>query len=181
MQLTFDTEAVMGAGEDAKFIITAEFQDNIVNRGFRAVLRSVDVYDFDPDSPLEIIDSTGVKIEESDNLESKAFTIVSDNPKDSFGTYPNPFGRTYKYTNIMFRLENPSDVEVRIFTLLGEPVWSRSYTGLSSGLYQNMVHWDGKNGRGKTVLNGVYLCTINIRPVNGEPKKRYITKIAYIK
>ena len=181
LQLLFDPEAEMAAGAEAKFLITAEFQDNIVNRGFRAVLRSVDVYDFDPESPLEIIDSVGVKIEESKNLESRPFTIISDNPKDSFGAYPNPFGRTYKQNTIMFRLENPSDVEVRIFTLLGEPVWSRSFTGLSSGLYENLVHWDGKNGRGKTVLNGVYLCTINIRPLSGGAKKRYITKIAYIK
>jgi len=43
------------------------------------------------------------------------------------------------------------------------------------------VQWDGKNDRGYVVLNGVYLCTVEIKPQNGQPRQRYITKIAYIK
>ena len=48
-------------------------------------------------------------------------------------------------------------------------------------MYDDMVRWDGKNDRGNTVLNGVYLCTIEIKPTDGGPVARYITKIAYIK
>jgi len=181
VQIVFDQDAEMAARADYDFVVLAEFQDNVINRGFRAVLRGVHAYDFDPDSPLEIIDSSGVKIEESENLESKAFTVVSDNPEEGFFNYPNPFGRQYPYTSIQFLLENPSDVQIRIFTLMGEAVWSRSLPGLAAGLYENLVRWDGKNGRGYQVLNGVYLCTIEIRPTNGQPNKRFITKIAYIK
>ena len=181
VQIVFDQDAEMAARADYDFVIMAEFQDNVINRGFRAVLRGIHAYDFDPGSPLEIIDSAGVKIEESENLESKAFTVISKNPEEGFFNYPNPFGRQYPYTSIQFVLENASDVQIRIFTLLGEAVWSRSLPGLSAGLYENLVRWDGKNGRGYQVLNGVYLCTIEIRPTNGQPNKRYITKIAYIK
>jgi flagellar hook assembly protein FlgD len=78
-------------------------------------------------------------------------------------------------------LEHPSDVTIRIYTLVGELVWTKSITGLSAQIYDDLVTWDGKNDRGNTVLNGVYLCTIEIKPTDGGKAARYITKIAYIK
>ena len=40
------------------------------------------------------------------------------------------------------------------------------------------LKWDGRNDRGKVVLNGVYLCQIQIR---GGSDLTFMTKIAYIK
>jgi len=181
VMLNFTREALLPAAQDAQFVVLVKFQNNVLNRGFRAVLKNVRAYDFDAGHPLEIIDESGAKIEESENMESRTLTIISGDAKDAFGNYPNPFGRTYKQTNIKFRLDDPSDVDIRIFTLVGELVWKKSIAGLSAGLYDNLFKWDGRNGRGQTVLNGVYVCVLNVKPTNGKPAKNYITKIAFIK
>ncbi len=179
--LNFSETAVIPAGDIDTMVIIAEFQDNAVNRGFRTVLRNIFAYDYDENTALDIIDSSGVNITQSGAFESEPLTIVSEDPEDAFYNYPNPFGRQYPSTWIKFRLENPSDVQIRIFTLLGELVWSWEGSDLPGGLYENLVRWDGKNDRGNIVLNGVYLGTIDIKPQNGQSAKRYITKIAFIK
>ncbi len=179
--ISFDKVADIEAGQEKKLIIVAQFQDNVVNRVFRAKLKQVVVYDFDPDKPLGTVDEQGQKLADSDQLTSKAFVLVSTDPKEAFGNYPNPFGRQYAYTNIAFLLEQDADVELRIFTLTGDLVWSKKISGLHRGFYDRLVRWDGKNDRGQTVLNGVYLGVIEIKPLNGGAVQRYITKIAYIK
>ena len=181
VSVPFDKVADIEAGGEKKLIIVAQFQNNVVNRVFRAHLRQVVVYDFNPDRPLNTADEQGQKLADSDQLTSKAFTLVSTDPKEAFGNYPNPFGRQYAYTNIAFLLEKDSDVDIRIFTLTGDLVWSKKLTGLHRGFYDRLVKWDGKNDKGQTVLNGVYLGVIEIKPLGGGSVKRYITKIAYIK
>ncbi len=179
--IPFAKVADIDAGQEKKLIIVGQFQDNVVNRVFRASLKQVVVYDFDPDKPLGTVDEQGQKLADSDQLTSKAFVLVSTDPKEAFGNYPNPFGRQYTYTNIAFLLEQASDVDIRIFTLTGDLVWSKKLSGLHRGFYDRLVRWDGKNDRGQTVLNGVYLGVIEIKPLTGGAVKRYITKIAYIK
>ena len=181
LNLKFDQQAIVAPHQEGRLVVLARFQDNVLNRSFRAVLRNVNVYDFDPEHPLEIIDSNGTKIDESTLLNSKDFVVVSENPQEAFGNFPNPFGRRYDHTNITFRLTEQSDVDIRIFTLLGQLVWSRKLQGVAGGYYESLVKWDGRNSRGHMVLNGIYLCAIDIKPLNGKPKKRYITKIAFIK
>ena len=181
LTLVFGQEVLIAPHTEAQLVVSALFRDKVMNRSFRTLLRNVNVYDFDPQNPLEIIDSTGAEIAESKLLSSKDFIIVSKDLKDAFYNYPNPFGRTYEHTNIVFRLTEQSDVDIRIFTLVGGLVWTRRLQGLGAGLYQSLVRWDGRNDRGKVVLNGVYLCAIDIKPRNGGSKKRYITKIAFIK
>ena len=48
---------------------------------------------------------------------------------------------------------------------------------MEAGLHY--VEWDGKNDMGDVVLNGVYLCAIEIKDSSGS--NQYMTKIAYIK
>ena len=100
--------------------------------------------------------------------------------EDDFYNYPNPFGRQYPETFFHFQLENTSNVDIRIFTLLGELVWSWQGADLPQGIYDRFATWDGRNDKGKVVLNGVYLCYIDISPQSGG-SKRYMTKIAFIK
>jgi len=177
--LDFNQEVQIAPHEEAGIAVLARFRDRVINRSFKTKLLGVNVYDFNPDTPLEIIDSTGADIAESELLNSKEFSLVSENPKDDFGNYPNPFGRQHERTNIAFRLTDDSDVNIRIFTLVGGLVWTKKLQGLSMGSHKTT--WDGRNDKGHLVLNGVYLCSIEIRPVNGGSTKRYITKIAFIK
>jgi hypothetical protein len=69
--------------------------------------------------------------------------------------YPNPF---HLATEIRFQLPRASRVAVKIFNLLGEEVRTLM-DGLREAGYHN-VRWDGKDGNGNPVANGVYFYQI---------------------
>ena len=181
IQIPFDQKSVHNGGEVKTYVILGEFRSDAVNRSFWAKLDNVWTWDVADTILLQIVDGEGEKIEDSNMLVSKKLSIQAQPPESDFFNYPNPFGRTYKETSIQFQLSHPSDVEFRIFTLLGEPVRTWKFSGLLPGIYSHLIRWDGKNGRGKRVLNGVYIGIIDIKPTNGQPAQRFTTKIAYIK
>jgi hypothetical protein len=180
LELRFQEPDVIASGEARYYRVKGEFQDNTLSRGFRLVLNDVHVFDFDADNPLDIIDALGKPLAQSKAFSSKMLTVISSSLEEDFYNYPNPFGREYPETFFTFRLEQGADVDIRIFTLLGELVWSWKGTALPPGVYDRFVRWDGRNDRGNVVLNGVYLCYIDMKAQGGQ-NKRFITKIAYIK
>ena len=164
-------------------LVIAKFRSNAATRSFRTALSSVNAYDDNPDFMVAIVDEEGRPIEENENFVSPTVNLISNDPKEAFINYPNPFGQPpHETTKIRFLLKEKADVRIRIFTLLGELVrskWNRNLSDLPKGPYDGVIQWDGRNDRGHKVLNGVYLCTIEIKG-NGSTQ-RYITKIAYIK
>jgi hypothetical protein len=92
---------------------------------------------------------------------------------------PNPFGGPGRETTrITYCLGEDMDVSFRLFTLVGEPVWSASFrageTNGSKGI--RFVVWDGRNDQGRKVLNGVYL--LFMKTADGKVQK---LKIAVVK
>jgi hypothetical protein len=181
LQLDFDRVDSLRAEEEDSLFVIAEVRDDAPNKSFIAVLKDVQLYDVDPSILLSAVDDENQELANSDKFITHTFTVIDQDPEAVFRNYPNPFGAQYDHTTIAFKLEHPSDVTIRIYTLVGELVWTKSITGLSAQIYDDLVTWDGKNDRGNTVLNGVYLCTIEIKPTDGGKAARYITKIAYIK
>jgi len=163
-------------------LLLANFLESAPNRSFRTVLRSVNAYDVADSIALALIDEEGQSFETSNSGTSPVLTVISSDREESFGNYPNPFGRDgQEETKFVYVLDEASDVSVRIFTLLGELVWSATLENQARGLQDGKLTWDGRNGSGERVLNGVYICAIEIRPVNGGNVQRYITRIAFIK
>ena len=80
-------------------------------------------------------------------------------------------------SKIRFLLLENSDVTLRIFSLAGELVrsrWNRNLSNLdgsSSGTFYYYT-WDGTNDNGDRVLNGVYLCVIQIKGASGKSSSR---------
>ena len=130
-----------------------------------------------------MVDEKGQDITENPIEIGRDFSVVSNDPSEAFVTYPNPFGQApYESAKIRFLLQARSNVRILIFTLQGELVrshWNFNLNGLPPALYDGNVVWDGKNDQGERVLNGVYLCAIEIDSAG--KTQRYITKIAYIK
>ena len=65
-------------------------------------------------------------------------------------------------THITYNLESESSVVIKIFTLIGDLVWTREF---SRGAAESMpglheVEWTGRNESGEIVRNGVYICRI---------------------
>ncbi len=115
------------------------------------------------------------------NFESEPSVIIEADFDKAFSNYPNPFGEIGRpVTNFVYYLDEDTEVKIQIYTLIGELVWSRTYSELEpqgrKGLHDSDVIWDGRNGQGYKVLNGVYVARISTG--NG---KSALIKIAVIK
>jgi hypothetical protein len=118
-------------------------------------------------SVVRILDQYGQSLS---GIASECAVILGSDLSHSFTNYPNPFAAGKERTNITYYLPGQSSVTVNIFTLLGELVWSVSYGQDSpegkEGLHDHgqagcpPIEWDGRNGEGAIVLNGIYLCRI---------------------
>ncbi|MDD4053063.1 MAG: hypothetical protein PHR28_14350, partial [candidate division Zixibacteria bacterium] len=91
--------------------------------------------------------------------------IIAENLGESFKNYPNPFNPEIEQTEIRYYLPTASDVDIIVFTATGEKVREMHFdaggeggrTGVNGGVF-----WDGRNGEGDVVLNGVYVAIIKV-------------------
>jgi hypothetical protein len=144
----------------------------------------VDAIDQDsPDTPIEIVfqDERGNTTTADQIVSSKRVIAAADFQK-SFWNYPNPFDpdentqQGPRGTAFNYYLSQASDVELRIYTMLGELVYARTYSSSDpEGRGSRPIFWDGRNGKGDRVLNGVYLAMIK---ANGGTAT---TKVAVLK
>ncbi|MCD4664133.1 MAG: hypothetical protein K8R68_02610, partial [Bacteroidales bacterium] len=118
------------------------------------------------------------------NITSEPLVLIEADFNKAFGNYPNPFGNPDRpETKFVYYLDQDSDVKIQIYTLIGELVWqSQQYSinenskQCTKGTHDGDIVWDGRNGRGHKVLNGVYIARISTNN-----KKDTITKVAVIK
>jgi hypothetical protein len=108
---------------------------------------------------------------------------MNDQLAESFCNYPNPFGTESRpVTKFVYYLRQQSDVQLRIFTLTGDLVYAWEFNKTehpnqtAPGIHRDDIVWDGRNGKGVPVMNGIYLAYLLTE--NGE---RALTKIAVVK
>jgi len=110
---------------------------------------------------------------------AETFTpVASRSARGSFTIKDNPFNPLVEPAEFQFFLPEPSAVELRIFTLTGEEVVSLVYPEgfLPSGRLVPLG-WDGRNGSGDFVLNGVYIALLRIVKSGDEA----LLKVAVVK
>jgi hypothetical protein len=91
-----------------------------------------------------------------------------------FSNYPNPFAAgNGNVTRIRYTLPANSEVEIKIYDLIGELTWQKKISaGEDGGQYgPNEVQWDGKNEAGSYVGAGAYICVLK---TNGQTMKTKI-------
>jgi hypothetical protein len=88
---------------------------------------------------------------------------------------PNPFHFGRETTTIRYRLAASADVLVRIHTLQGALVWQARRHETTEGPALRELAWDGRNGAGEPVRNGVYVCQVTA----GDESTRF--KIAVVR
>jgi hypothetical protein len=106
--------------------------------------------------------------------------VIAENLGESFKNYPNPFNPDIEQTEIRYYLPTASDVDIMIFTATGEKVRDLHFAAGSDGGRAGVnggVLWDGRNGDGVIVLNGVYVAVIKVAEGNLSAK----VKIAVVK
>ena len=72
--------------------------------------------------------------------------------------YPNPFNPTI---NIDFSIPDESDINIKIFDLLGRNIFTHKQNFISPGKYQ--FKWHGLHDTGTPIASGVYLITIQYK------------------
>ncbi|UCG50489.1 MAG: hypothetical protein JSW58_09755, partial [Candidatus Latescibacterota bacterium] len=94
--------------------------------------------------------------------------ILGTDVQSAYTNYPNPFAAGREKTTITYYLEQKSSVTLKLYTIWGAPVITLLENKRQNpGLYQD-VKWDGKNGDGDVVNNGVYYLVLEIRGDNGQ-------------
>ncbi|MBU0686223.1 MAG: T9SS type A sorting domain-containing protein, partial [Candidatus Margulisbacteria bacterium] len=92
---------------------------------------------------------------------SAQFLIMPDLTISGITNYPNPFNPNNSTTKIRYRLSTTADdVKIRIYDITGrlvkELVGTTNAEGSSVWDKYNDVDWDGRNGAGDIVVNGIY-------------------------
>jgi hypothetical protein len=101
----------------------------------------------------------------------------------SVTSYPNPFNPRNGAAKIGYYLAADSDLELKIFTLLGELVWSKEIQATASlgsaGLHtgHTALQWNAVNDSGSEIRSGVYICIIRNKSTGEEER----FKIAVVK
>jgi len=88
-------------------------------------------------------------------MRSQTLVLRGSSLAETFGNYPNPFKAGLESTTIEFYLPATGTADLVVYDCVGrEVVRLLSGASLAAGLQR--VTWDGHNGQGKTVLNGLY-------------------------
>ena len=98
---------------------------------------------------------------------SNILTNVEDESipsKFDLSVYPNPFNPS---TTIQYQISEMSDVEFRIYDILGREIWSFFNSDKPVGLYK--LKWNGINNSGQNVSSGIYI----LRMTAGKFSKSY--------
>ncbi|MCK5618056.1 MAG: hypothetical protein KAJ17_01590, partial [Candidatus Krumholzibacteria bacterium] len=113
-------------------------------------------------------------------LWTKAGTFNQRSLAESYSNYPNPFAAGGESTRFVYYLPDDATVSLVIWTTRGERVTTlRESTSRPAGLHQDDV-WDGRNGRGSTVVNGVYIAELRVSYRSGG-SDRLLRKVAVVR
>ncbi len=113
---------------------------------------------------ISIDDTTKKYTSVTDGLGDYQLNIITSvkNPDNELPTkfelaqnYPNPFSNE---TIIMYRLNKPLDVSIKIYNILGQEVRTFRIGQQETGIHG--VKWDGRNNFGEKVSQGIYLYRI---------------------
>ncbi|HUV37661.1 MAG TPA: Ig-like domain-containing protein [Patescibacteria group bacterium] len=108
----------------------------------------------------------GVSWEQGEDFMSGPLSVMSGDFEEYAHNYPNPFRAGSESTRISYFLTQDTNVRIDIYDLMGVHVWSKDIAagepggaGAEGGTACD-VEWDGRNGNGEVVRNGVYICRI---------------------
>jgi hypothetical protein len=178
--LNFGQGLVIPAGQTISIEFVVDILGQSTANGFelRILSPQTDIVARDASaSQVEIIDDTGQPITSA--ITAGTSLLFNASLQASFFNYPNPFNSNLETTLINYQLEQTSNLNIRIYTLLGELVRAYSFNATDpegiADLNSRQIVWDGTNEKGQQVLNGVYVAVLTTN------HGKATTKIAVIK
>jgi len=147
--------------------------------GFRLGLDAGDVGVLQPGGVLLGISVVPVP-GQSFPLWTESGSVAETSLEGSYANFPNPFAAGIEPTSFVYYLPDPGRVTLRIWTARGEKVVTL-LDGVSrpAGL-QDTDRWDGRNGGGSYVLNGVYVAELVVHFDDGS-SRRLLRKVAVVR
>jgi hypothetical protein len=98
----------------------------------------------------------------------------------SYGNFPNPFAAGREITTFVYFLRAAASVSLRLLTPHGESVMTiLDRAERPPGLQEQDV-WDGRNGNGGVVRNGVYIAELVVDYADGQ-QERVLRKVAVVR
>lgn len=176
--VTADTLSI-APGNPVEIELRATFRDETSATNLRIGLTAADIGVVQPQSALLSVSVT------AENGQSFPFWTETGNftPRslaDSYSNFPNPFAAGRAETSFAFYLPAQGRVSLKIFTARGESVVTLlQESPLGAGLHQSST-WDGRNGRGQVVVNGVYLAELSVVFDDGSAE-RILRKVAVVR
>ena len=153
---TVETEETVEAEEAVE---TEETEETVETETIETVETEETVEIVEPADIQDMFDSFDTEAEEAEEAEEAVVTAVETSDQASVPqtfslaqNAPNPFNSE---TVIRFALPQPSQVELTIYNLLGQPVAILVQGSSAAGTFS--VRWDGRDQAGRAVTSGVYL------------------------
>ncbi len=169
VRFRFDPPTVLTSGDTLNLHGDLRFAEEIDLPSFRIAL---DIGD------LDLVEAVPILASPAGGTNPSPFTYLAAREFEaSIRNYPNPFSSINGETVVTFFSGMPGKATIRIYTALGDPVQILESDIVGGGLVR--LNWDGKNGKGQSVLNGVYIASIEVTYDNGV-KEHAIHKIAVL-
>jgi hypothetical protein len=162
-----DNSVLVLSGESDTLTVLVDLGTDLDEGAFRFVIENA--------SALEAVDNaSGASVpvgtigSEGYPLSTQWAHVLGRGLETAYTNYPNPFAAGRERTTITYYLEEKSKVTLKLYTVWGAPVATLiDNKSQDPGLYQN-VTWDGRNGDGDVVNNGVYFLVLEIRGDGGD-------------
>jgi hypothetical protein len=145
----------------------------------RLELDAADVGVVQPGSALlqiQVLPATG----QSFPLRTEAGGFGARDLAASYSNFPNPFAAGRQDTHFAFYLAAPGRAWLRVTTVAGEAVATLVDGEARGAGLQQSDRWDGRNGAGQTVRNGVYIAELTVRYDDGS-RARVLRKVAVVR
>jgi hypothetical protein len=127
------------------------------------------------DIRLAITDATG----NVDTTDFIPFYVERDLNIHNVVNYPNPFIDKTSFTFMVGGALPPKSGEIAIFTVAGRRVKTIRLGAAQMNIGFNRVDWDGRDGDGDRLANGVYLYRVTVD--NGEAKQEVVEKLVVMR
>jgi hypothetical protein len=167
LKFTFDNLAVSSV-HPRTITLKALFQDSLPH-GVRVQMKASDVHAIFNSGPIAGQAATVVGPNESGTIFAIPFEVTGATLSSSFVCRDNPFNPDKGAQEFRFLTTDPAGVRLTIYALDGQKVFTREYTGgeaTEAGDSFARLMWDGRNGSGDIVRNGVYIVVLTGRSTN---------------
>ncbi len=160
----------IGPGETLPLEVRFETADAPTAKSVRFVVEAAGIGVEQPASSLLTI-----QVQAADGssfpFRTLAGSFAGSTLRESYSNFPNPFPAGRGETTFAFYLRESAVVKLRILTVRGEEVATLlDDASLAAGLHQDRT-WDGRNGRGDAVVNGVYVAELDVRYADGAAER----------